>query len=69
MKLLEKYKLGNTQLKNRMVLAPITRSRASELVAFGSAFLANPDLPQRFEAGAKLNDPDYATFYSGGEKG
>lgn len=29
MKLLEEYQLGDNQLKNRMVLAPMTRSRAS----------------------------------------
>lgn len=47
----------------------VLQNQEAELVAFGSAFLANPDLPQRFETGAKLNDPDYSTFYSGGEKG
>ena len=36
---------------------------------FGSAFLANPDLPERFRVGAALNAPDKATFYAPGEKG
>jgi N-ethylmaleimide reductase len=33
-------------------------------------FLANPDLPVRFEKGGqKLNHPDQKSFYGGGEKG
>jgi len=39
------------------------------LVAFGRPFLANPDLLERFEKGAELNDPDFDTFYTPGEKG
>jgi N-ethylmaleimide reductase len=38
-------------------------------VAFGTPFLANPDLPARVKAGAELNVPDAATFYSPGAKG
>ena len=41
----------------------------ADLVSFAQLFLANPDLPKRFKTGAKLNDPDMATFYGGGEKG
>ena len=40
-----------------------------ELVAFGRAFLANPDLVKRIEIGAGLNQPDFSTFYTPGEKG
>jgi N-ethylmaleimide reductase len=40
-----------------------------DLVSFGSLFLANPDLPERFRRGAPLNAPDRATFYEGEEKG
>ncbi len=40
-----------------------------DAVAFGTAFLANPDLPARFASGAALNSPDPATFYSPGAKG
>ena len=40
-----------------------------DAVAFGTGFLANPDLPQRIRAGAALNRPDPATFYSPGPKG
>lgn len=38
-------------------------------VSFGALFLANPDLPERFKAGAKLNKADTQTFYTPGEKG
>ena len=40
-----------------------------DAVAFGTAFLANPDLPERFRRGAALNSPDPATFYSPGPAG
>jgi N-ethylmaleimide reductase len=40
-----------------------------DAVAFGTTFLANPDLPARFAAGAPLNAPDPATFYSPGPVG
>lgn len=36
---------------------------------FGSLYLANPDLVQRFRVNAPLNTPDRDTFYSPGPKG
>jgi 2,4-dienoyl-CoA reductase-like NADH-dependent reductase (Old Yellow Enzyme family) len=42
--------------------AALDEGRA-DAVAFGKAFIANPDLPQRLRAGASLNDPVFATFY------
>ncbi|KAG8368884.1 hypothetical protein BUALT_Bualt15G0093000 [Buddleja alternifolia] len=36
----------------------------ADLVAFGRLFLANPDLPRRFELDAPLNKYDRNTFYS-----
>lgn len=41
----------------------------ADAVAFGKAYIANPDLAERFRTGAKLNEPDPSTFYGGGEKG
>jgi 2,4-dienoyl-CoA reductase-like NADH-dependent reductase (Old Yellow Enzyme family) len=41
----------------------------ADAVAFGKAFIANPDLPERLRAGAPLNPPDPATFYARGAKG
>jgi len=44
-------------------------TKAADLVAFGTLFIANPDLPRRLALNAPLNQPDPTTFYSGGEKG
>jgi 2,4-dienoyl-CoA reductase-like NADH-dependent reductase (Old Yellow Enzyme family) len=41
----------------------------ADAIAFGTAFLANPDLPARIAAHAPLNVPDPSTFYAGGAKG
>lgn len=40
-----------------------------DAIAFGVDFLANPDLPARIKAGAPLNPPDPATFYTAGPVG
>jgi len=40
-----------------------------DLVAVGKPFLANPDLVARWKAGAAVNAPDMATFYTPGPKG
>jgi N-ethylmaleimide reductase len=40
-----------------------------DAVAFGTSFLANPDLPTRFAKNAPLNPPDPAKFYSAGPEG
>ena len=42
---------------------------AIDAVAFGTAFLANPDLPERFRRCAPLNAADPATFYTAGPAG
>ncbi|SCB18988.1 alkene reductase [Rhizobium multihospitium] len=55
----------------------LNQARAEELlqqgkadaVVFGSAFLANPDLAERFRRHAPLNEPDRSTFYTPGAKG
>lgn len=41
----------------------------ADLVAFGRAYLANPDLDQRIKDGDTLNEPDYNTLYTPGPKG
>jgi N-ethylmaleimide reductase len=48
--------------------AALADGRADATV-FGSAFLANPDLPERFRLGAPLNSPDKSTFYTPGAQG
>jgi N-ethylmaleimide reductase len=47
----------------------ILASGDADLVSFGKLFLANPDLPKRFELNAPLNTPDPKTFYAPNEKG
>ena len=44
-------------------------SQAADLVAFGKAFIANPDLVERLRQNALLNAGDTSTYYGGGEKG
>ncbi|WP_297352177.1 alkene reductase [Paraburkholderia sp.] len=41
----------------------------ADAVAWGQLFIANPDLPRRFELNAPLNQPDPSTFYAEGEAG
>ena len=43
--------------------------KRGDLVAYGRTFLANPTLPAKLKSGAKLNEPDMATFYTPGPKG
>ncbi|WP_144151301.1 alkene reductase [Paraburkholderia sp. BCC1885] len=41
----------------------------ADAVAWGQLFIANPDLPRRFELDAPLNAPNPATYYAQGETG
>lgn len=41
----------------------------AKLISYGTLFLANPDLPKRFELHAALNEADRATMYGGQDKG
>ena len=41
----------------------------ADAIVFGSMFIANPDLPERFRLGAPLAKADPATFYSEGARG
>lgn len=40
-----------------------------DAVAFGTPFIANPDLVERFKTGTPLNPPHTETFYKGGPEG
>ena len=57
--------VGMTQTRGNRLLAAET----VDLVAFGQAFIANPDLPERFAADAPLAYPDHATYYTPGAHG
>jgi len=47
----------------------VVETGKADMVSFARMFLANPDLPERFEAKAELNEPDSDTFYGGGAEG
>ncbi|WP_439880582.1 alkene reductase [Pontibacter sp. MBLB2868] len=56
---------GFTQEKGNKVI----EAGDADMVAFGVPFIANPDLPERFEQDAELQQPDKDTFYTPGAKG
>lgn len=41
----------------------------ADAIVYGKAFIANPDLPLRFERGAALNVVDFKRLYTPGEQG
>ena len=41
----------------------------ADAIVFGTSYLANPDLVERFHHDAPLNTPDQSTFYTPGPKG
>ena len=49
--------------------ASLIAQRGADAAVFGSLYLANPDLLQRFVAGAPLNAPERDTFFSDGPQG
>ncbi len=55
--------------RNRTSANAAIEKGETDLVAFGVAFLANPDLPRRSRSGAPPNAPDRARFYTGDAKG
>ena len=67
----ENYKgvlIGNVAYNGEEANLDISNAKL-DAVAFGTSFLANPDLPTRIKQGAPLNAPDAATFYTPGAKG
>jgi N-ethylmaleimide reductase len=41
----------------------------ADSIAFGRPYIANPDLTERFQAAAPLNEIDWTTVYASGPKG
>lgn len=60
--------IGNTGYTAEEAEQAISQGQLDE-IAFGTPFLANPDLPTRFAENAPLNAPNPATFYSPGAPG
>ncbi|MEM1367031.1 MAG: alkene reductase [Cyanobacteria bacterium P01_H01_bin.15] len=54
--------MANGGFDKESASSAIAKGQAS-LVSFARKFLANPDLPKRFELGAPLNEPNPSTFY------
>ncbi|MER5769895.1 alkene reductase [Streptomyces sp. NPDC001985] len=48
---------------------PLIEDGIADILAFGSLFLANPDLPVRLRTAGPYNTPDSATFFGGDDKG
>ncbi|MBS0512465.1 MAG: alkene reductase [Proteobacteria bacterium] len=58
----------NNAYDREMAETTVASGRA-DMIAFGKAFIANPDLVRRLREKAPLNPWDTTTFYGGGEKG
>jgi N-ethylmaleimide reductase len=58
----------NNGYTREMALTAVSAG-AADLVAFGRAFIANPDLTHRLRHGLPLAEPDRKTFYGGGAAG
>lgn len=61
--------ITNEEHRNEESAESLITEGKADAVVFGSAFLANPDLPERLRAGTQLNTPDKDTFYSPGAEG
>ena len=60
---------GFGEMTTRESAQAVLDADLGDLVAVGRLFLANPDLPARWQRGADLNEPDPGTFYGGGAEG
>lgn len=60
--------MANNGYDLALARATLAASHA-DLIAFGRAFIANPDLVERLRRGATLNELNRATLYGGGAEG
>jgi N-ethylmaleimide reductase len=60
--------MANNAYDRQMAIDAVEKGDA-DLVAFGTLFIANPDLVERFRQDAPLNKPDPDTFYGGDAAG
>ena len=67
-RLFKGFYIANNGYDLAMATAALQRGSA-DLIAFGRAFIANPDLVARMRRGAPLNIPDRGTFFGGDERG
>ena len=60
--------IANNGYTRDLAIEAVREDRA-DLIAFGKAFIANPDLVERLRTDAPLNELDRTTLYGGTEKG
>ena len=60
--------MANNGYDRDLALSRVAEGRV-DLVAFGRPYIANPDLAERLERDAPLNEGDQATYYGGGAEG
>ena len=60
--------IANSEYDKVSAEAELERGIA-KLISFGKLYIANPDLPERFEKNTKLTEPDWSTIYGGGAHG
>lgn len=56
-------------LYDRELALEARRNDSADMIAFGRAFIANPDLVARLEKNAPIHDARRSTYYGGGAKG
>jgi 2,4-dienoyl-CoA reductase-like NADH-dependent reductase (Old Yellow Enzyme family) len=61
--------IGHMYLPQRITMSPMTRSRALDDGTPSPLAVEYPDFISRLRRSAPLNDPDPATFYTGGARG
>jgi 2,4-dienoyl-CoA reductase-like NADH-dependent reductase (Old Yellow Enzyme family) len=64
-----KQAFGGVWIANERFDRALAEAALAAAVAFGKAFIANPDLPRRFALSAPLNSWNSETFYSAGPEG
>ncbi|QCI64997.1 alkene reductase [Phreatobacter stygius] len=60
--------IANNGYTRELAIEAVSEGRADG-IAFGKAFIANPDLPERLRVNAPLNEVERATLYGGNAKG
>ncbi|WP_443069406.1 oxidoreductase, partial [Sulfitobacter sp. HI0129] len=67
-KIFEGPYMANNGYDRQMAIDAVEEGKA-DLVAFGRPYIANPDLAERLERDAPLNEGDSDTYYGGGREG
>ena len=55
--------------KQKTAYEIVSRDWSSDVCSSDLPFIANPDLVYRMKVGAEMQQPDFDTFYTPGEKG